>query len=67
MSGFIEIDISENSKDPCKHMLIDYFRCLKGQNDKDTKKKCFHFGSDYLDCKTDPKNLRLVKTRPKLE
>ncbi|KAH9493568.1 hypothetical protein DERF_014306 [Dermatophagoides farinae] len=65
MSGFINIDISENSKDPCKHMLIDYFRCIKGKDDE-TKKECFHFGSDYLDCRTDPKNLRVVQTRPKL-
>lgn len=63
MASFINIDISPESKDPCKNLLIEYLKCCENKTQEERRNVCFKFGSDYLDCKTDPKILKKFAVR----
>jgi len=58
MGARIEIDISEESKDPCKHLMISFISCAKGIPREESIIKCDHFGHEYMECKTNPRYLK---------
>ncbi|KAH9393654.1 hypothetical protein TYRP_021572 [Tyrophagus putrescentiae] len=65
-SGMMVIDLSPESKDPCKNFMIDFMKCSQGKSKEDRDRECFHLGSTYLDCRTNPKNFKIdtKKTSP---
>lgn len=60
--GLIVVDISKESPDPCKNFIIDFLECSKGKSKEERQKECFYLGSNYIHCKTDPKNFK-IKTK----
>lgn len=58
MSGIMVID-HKNVNDPCRDYLLNFLKCSKGKSKEERTSECYEFGSNYLDCRTNPKKFKI--------
>lgn len=61
-SGHMVIDLSPESKDPCKHFMLDFFKCSKGKEKSERRKQCDDFGYSYLKCRGNPDSFKVARS-----